>query len=312
MMELLPGCETSNCPDIISRVFRLKLDQLSTDIKKKSFFGVCVGIMYVVEFQKRGLPHNPKSPYMKGFKCIRHFPKKYCPRTVFDESGFPLDACKEYGLLEDDNEWHEVLDQCAVGGLPPQIRQLFVHIIVNCKVTDLSQLWNCHWKHMIDDILQKRRNITQIKKLILNDKQLEFYALAEIDDLLRSIGKSLKNYPQLPQPPQSYLNHGWVLDIGDGKVYPPPEDIVRCVDDDIVIPPQFCDLENENSVDNMIAATYPDFENHCKDAKYLSERAILTPTNQTVIHLNSQIVEKLRDITQNVVYREVFYVLPSV
>ncbi|KAK1387262.1 hypothetical protein POM88_015440 [Heracleum sosnowskyi] len=308
---------------------------LSTEIKKKSFFGVCVGIMYVVEFQKRGLPHNPKSPCMKGFKCIRHFPKKYCPRTVFDESGFPLyrrrrlnvtvqkgkaeldnqDACKEYGLLEDDKEWHEVLDQCAVGGLSAQIRQLFVHIIVNCKVTDLSQLWNCHWKHMIDDILLKRRNITQIKKLILNDKQLEFYALSEIDDLLRSIGKCLKNYPQLPQPPQSYLNHGnmrlsqgtnvgedeelrnfaqWVLAVGDGKVYPPPEDIVRCVADDIVIPPEFCDLEKENSVDNMIAATYPDFENHCKDAKYLSERAILTPTNQTVTHLNSQIVEKLR------------------
>ncbi|KAK1360714.1 hypothetical protein POM88_045188 [Heracleum sosnowskyi] len=41
------------------------------------------------------------------------------------------DACKEYGLLDDDKEWHHVLDECAVGGLPPQIRQLFVHIIVN-------------------------------------------------------------------------------------------------------------------------------------------------------------------------------------
>lgn len=43
MMSLLPGCQTSNCPDIISRVFRLKLDQLTTDIKKKSYFGKCVG-----------------------------------------------------------------------------------------------------------------------------------------------------------------------------------------------------------------------------------------------------------------------------
>ena len=32
--------------------------------------------------------------------------------------------------------------------------------------------------------------------------------IAEIDDLLRSIGKSLKNFPQLPQPPETYLNHG--------------------------------------------------------------------------------------------------------
>ncbi|XP_074346733.1 uncharacterized protein LOC141685536 [Apium graveolens] len=43
------------------------------------------------------------------------------------------DACKEHGLLDDDKEWHEVIHQCSNGALPPQIRQLFVHIIVNCK-----------------------------------------------------------------------------------------------------------------------------------------------------------------------------------
>lgn len=85
----------------------------------------------------------------------------------------------------------------------------------------------------------------------------------------------------------------WVLDIGDGKVYSSPNNVTRCVDDDIVIPPRFCDLKNENSVENMIKATYPDFIKNCKDAKYLSERAILTPTNQTVSHLNYLIVENL-------------------
>lgn len=80
------------------------------------------------------------------------------------------DACKEYGLLDDDKEWHEVIDQCAAGGLPPQIRQLFV--------TDLGNLWECHWKQMIDDILLKRRNKTKDPNLILNDMQLQFYALA--------------------------------------------------------------------------------------------------------------------------------------
>ncbi|XP_074364744.1 uncharacterized protein LOC141705754 [Apium graveolens] len=54
------------------------------------------------------------------------------------------ESCKEYGLLDDDKEWHEVLSQ----------------------------------------------------------------ACTEIDDLLRSIGNSLKKYDQLPQPPNSYLNNG--------------------------------------------------------------------------------------------------------
>ncbi|KAL8125176.1 hypothetical protein AgCh_012741 [Apium graveolens] len=43
MMEYVPGCIAPNCPDIISRVFRLKLDQLMVDIKDKKHFGVCIG-----------------------------------------------------------------------------------------------------------------------------------------------------------------------------------------------------------------------------------------------------------------------------
>lgn len=43
MMQFVPDCDTENSPDIISRVFRLKLDQLTNDIKKNGHFGVCVG-----------------------------------------------------------------------------------------------------------------------------------------------------------------------------------------------------------------------------------------------------------------------------
>lgn len=88
------------------------------------------------------------------------------------------EACKEYGLLDDDREWHEVLEQCATCGFPPQIRQLFVHIMVNCKVSDLKLLWNSHWNKMNDDILLTQRKLTNNPLFLLNDKQLEYYALA--------------------------------------------------------------------------------------------------------------------------------------
>lgn len=45
MMEYVPGCKSENSPDIISRVFKLKLEQLLTDIKKKGYFGKCIGGM---------------------------------------------------------------------------------------------------------------------------------------------------------------------------------------------------------------------------------------------------------------------------
>ncbi|XP_074356352.1 uncharacterized protein LOC141696063 [Apium graveolens] len=356
MMEVIPGCNPRDSPDIIARVFHLKLEQLLEDIKKKNCFGTYLRVMYVVEFQKRGLPHvhmliwldseskrkltrdvdnfvsveildpitdplvyeavkslmihgpcglqNTKSPCMNNGVCAKHFLKKYCRETYFDQSGFPIykrrntgvtghdratieiltqtnqnkskvdahvheinayfdgryicaseaayrifsfsihfrsisvlrlsfylpgersctfnenedldrvvrreqhkliwneidrvwskrkkgqqigrllythhnagelwylrlllsnvrgstsfeslktvhgihyrtfqNACKALGLLDDDNEWHSVISEGSVGGFLEQIRHLFVHIIVNCQVSDLRNLWDSH------------------------------------------------------------------------------------------------------------------------------------------------------------------------
>ncbi|CAH9120016.1 unnamed protein product, partial [Cuscuta epithymum] len=44
-------------PDIISRVFKMKLDGLIKDLRKNKVFGSVRGVVYTIEFQKRGLPH---------------------------------------------------------------------------------------------------------------------------------------------------------------------------------------------------------------------------------------------------------------
>ncbi|XP_058727025.1 uncharacterized protein LOC131598443 [Vicia villosa] len=44
-------------PDIISRVFKLKFDELLSDLTKKGILGKVLAYMYTIEFQKRGLPH---------------------------------------------------------------------------------------------------------------------------------------------------------------------------------------------------------------------------------------------------------------
>ncbi|XP_074278706.1 uncharacterized protein LOC141602303 [Silene latifolia] len=55
--ELLPFEEAQNRPDLVSRVFRAKLLELKKDICTRKIFGNVAGYIYVVEFQKRGLPH---------------------------------------------------------------------------------------------------------------------------------------------------------------------------------------------------------------------------------------------------------------
>ncbi|XP_028797692.1 uncharacterized protein LOC114753197 [Neltuma alba] len=48
---------SSNRPDILVRVFQMKLKALMATIKKKKIFGTVLADVYTIEFQKRGLPH---------------------------------------------------------------------------------------------------------------------------------------------------------------------------------------------------------------------------------------------------------------
>lgn len=85
----------------------------------------------------------------------------------------------------------------------------------------------------------------------------------------------------------------WVLDVGDGKI-PKVKDVNGATAEyAIPIPQKFCNLQGSNTVDEMIDNTFPDFLDNYKNIDYLSERAILTPTNQTVGHVNTLIVEKI-------------------
>ncbi|XP_074306096.1 uncharacterized protein LOC141641325 [Silene latifolia] len=55
--QLGPGEEAQNRPDIVVRVFHGKLLSLKKQIMEKQIFGEVAALIYVVEFQKRGLPH---------------------------------------------------------------------------------------------------------------------------------------------------------------------------------------------------------------------------------------------------------------
>jgi hypothetical protein len=54
---LLPGQSATDRPDIVERVFKLKLDALKRDLVQNGVFGRVVADIHVVEWQKRGLPH---------------------------------------------------------------------------------------------------------------------------------------------------------------------------------------------------------------------------------------------------------------
>ncbi|GJS24178.1 DNA helicase PIF1, ATP-dependent [Tanacetum coccineum] len=51
------GLKSEDRPDVISRVFKIKLDCLMKELKDGHIFGRVKGVVYTIEFQKRGLPH---------------------------------------------------------------------------------------------------------------------------------------------------------------------------------------------------------------------------------------------------------------
>ena len=53
-----PWEEHFNRVDLICRVFREKLKAFIDDIRNKKNFGDVTAFVYVIEFQKRGMPHN--------------------------------------------------------------------------------------------------------------------------------------------------------------------------------------------------------------------------------------------------------------
>ena len=55
--NLLPGQAAKDMPDIVARVFKLKLKALLKDLLEDDVLGFGRAHTYVIEFQKRGLPH---------------------------------------------------------------------------------------------------------------------------------------------------------------------------------------------------------------------------------------------------------------
>ncbi len=56
--ELKPGEEVNDRPDLTSMVFNMKLNALLKDLLQNGVLGTALADIHVVEWQKRGLPHD--------------------------------------------------------------------------------------------------------------------------------------------------------------------------------------------------------------------------------------------------------------
>ncbi|XP_057290338.1 uncharacterized protein LOC130613035 [Hydractinia symbiolongicarpus] len=371
--NLFAGQRTHDRPDLVSRVFKLKLNELLKDVTEMGVLGKTIAHVYVIEFQNRGLPHchllihldpndklrnaddidsvisaeipnqqehpelfeivrscmihgpcghlNPNSRCMEDGACTKSFPNKCLASTVAEVNGYPLyrrrdnghdcanieinehvdhdeqgqaeealdraadqttkltawfvlnaenhdarqymypdiplyfvfnknkvwkprqrghgkivsrmysvslragelfylrmlllhtpgatsfedlrtvngnaaetfrDACLLRGLLQDDTEWNNTLQEAVNFQMPRQLRQLFAVILTHCEPSGPFTFWTRYKDAMYEDYIHQ-----------MNEEQAEYRLLQDINSVLRQFGKSLTDYnlPHLDELP---------------------------------------------------------------------------------------------------------------
>ena len=117
------------------------------------------------------------------------------------------EVCFAYGLLNDDKEWTQAITEASFWALGPQLRDLFVTILLFCDISKPLKLWEESWEALSEDILHNKRKVFKYPELELTEEQIKNYCLVEIQQLLNRNGRSLKDFPDLPQPNPSLLTN---------------------------------------------------------------------------------------------------------
>ena len=98
------------------------------------------------------------------------------------------DACKERGLLRDDQEWIQCLNEAADMQTGCQLHTLFATILLHCTPTPPHKLWNQFKERVCDDLAWK------ISQLLPNDPKpspelIHDYGLYLLDQQLMENGR---------------------------------------------------------------------------------------------------------------------------
>ncbi|GKE17466.1 ATP-dependent DNA helicase RRM3-like protein, partial [Tanacetum coccineum] len=115
------------------------------------------------------------------------------------------EACYTSGLLEDDKEYVVGIKDAAHWAPPKHLRELFVTLLSQKELTTPLTVWLQTWHLLAQDVQYKRRQVLNIPDLIISDDEKKNVCLLYMEELLRSRGCSLRNWPEMPYPDSRYI-----------------------------------------------------------------------------------------------------------
>jgi hypothetical protein len=99
------------------------------------------------------------------------------------------------GLLVDDNEWHQALEEVGLWASRQQLRDMFASMLMFCQVTNPRQLWDAHWEFLSDDIEVMTHLEHDDPTITLSEDALKDCALYEIDQVFIRNGHCMEDFP---------------------------------------------------------------------------------------------------------------------
>jgi hypothetical protein len=106
-------------------------------------------------------------------------------------------ACEALGLLEDDREWDQSLDEARSFASPTALREMFASLLAYNGVVDAAALWEKYKGDMCEDFLFSARQQNPARQF---DGELYDMGLRELQRHLHSMGNTTLGHFGLPIP----------------------------------------------------------------------------------------------------------------
>lgn len=73
------------------------------------------------------------------------------------------DVCFALGLLDDDKEFIDAINQAAQWGTAGYLRKLFVALFISSQFSQPEVVWYKTWEHLSDDVLNQQTRILRVE-----------------------------------------------------------------------------------------------------------------------------------------------------
>ncbi|XP_019153834.1 PREDICTED: uncharacterized protein LOC109150379 [Ipomoea nil] len=110
------------------------------------------------------------------------------------------DACYAHGLLDDDKEYIDAINEASYWSTAHSLRKLFVVLLTSSSIIRPENVWNQVWQHLCEDAQHYQRRILKQQDLVLTEEEKKNFGLLELENLLGQQNKSLQDFPPMPTP----------------------------------------------------------------------------------------------------------------